>query len=239
MKTILAILISIMFFSAPIDAQWTSFELDNIDSEKFQQQVEPLLKIISLATNRHFFSPININRRISLGISYSQGVNISGEKYPTDIIGGYPNLAGALIVTPNLLLKGNMSIFKSEDDIVQSFAYGFGLNLTNKDKNNWRFSVLFSKLRGPDDLKNRSIDAAIISEFELGKIPLFAGLGLNTYNTKILIEDIDSIPKSIKGNANHLLIGTQLIKGRLTIIPVLQVNSDVVMLSIEMLVIFK
>lgn len=239
MKTILAILISIMFFSAPIDAQWTSFELDNIDSEKFKQQVEPFLKTISLATNRHFFSPININNRISIGISYSQGVNISGEKYPTDIIGGYPNLAGALIVTPNLSLKENMSIFKSEDDIVQSFAYGFGLNLTNKDKNNWRFSVLFSKLRGPDDLKNRSIDAVIISEFELGKIPLFAGLGLNTYNTKILIEDIDSIPKSIKGNANHLLIGTQLIKGRLTIIPVLQVNSDVVMLSIEMLVIFK
>lgn len=239
MKTIPAILISIMFFSTPIDAQWTSFELDNIDSEKFQQQVEPLLKTISLATNRHFFSPININNRISIGISYSQGVNISGEKYPTDIIGGYPNLAGALIVTPNLSLKGNMSIFKSEDDIVQSFAYGFGLNLTNKDKNNWRFSVLFSKLRGPDDLKNRSIDAVIISEFELGKIPLFVGLGLNTYNTKILIEDIDSIPKSIKGNANHLLIGTQLIKGRLTIIPVLQVNSDVVMLSIEMLVIFK
>lgn len=239
MKTILAILISIMFFSTPIDAQWTSFELDNIDSEKFKQQVEPFLKTISLSTTRHFFSPININNRISIGISYSQGVNISGEKYPTDIIGGYPNLAGALIVTPNLSLKGNMSIFKSEDDIVQSFAYGFGLNLTNKDKNNWRVSVLFSKLRGPDDLKNRSIDAVIISEFELGKIPLFVGLGLNTYNTKILIEDIDSIPKSIKGNANHLLIGTQLIKGRLTIIPVLQVNSDVVMLSIEMLVIFK
>ena len=60
-----------------------------------------------------------------------------------------------------------MSIFKSGNDVVQSFAYGFGLNITNKDKNNWRFSVLFSKLQGPDDLKNRSIDAAIIKEFEL------------------------------------------------------------------------
>lgn len=239
MKTVPIILILIISFTVPIGAQWTSFELDNIESEKFQQQVEPFLKTISLSTNRHFFSPITINKRVSIGISYSHGINITGEKYSTDLIGGYPNLAGTLVVTQNLSLKGNMSIFKSEGDIVQSFAYGFGLNLTNKEKNNWRVSVLFSKLQGPDDLKNRSIDAAIINEFEIGTIPIFAGLGLNTYNTKILIEDLDSIPKSIKGNANHLLLGIQLIKGRLTIIPVLQVNSDVVILSIEISGVFK
>lgn len=239
MKTIPIILIVIISLLVPLSAQWTSFELDNIESEKFQQQVEPFLKTISLSTSRHFFSPITINKRINIGISYSHGINITGEKYSTDLIGGYPNLAGTLVVTQNLSLKGNMSIFKSEGDIVQSFAYGFGLNLTNKEKNNWRFSVLFSKLQGPDDLKNRSIDAAIINEFEIGTIPIFAGLGLNTYNTKILIEDLDSIPKSIKGNANHLLLGIQLIKGRLTIIPVLQVNSDVVILSIEISGVFK
>lgn len=239
MKTIPIILIVIISLLVPLSAQWTSFELDNIESEKFQQQVEPFLKTISLSTNRHFFSQININKRISLGVSYSHGINITGEKYSTDLIGGYPNLAGTLVVTQNLSLKGNMSIFKSEGDIVQSFAYGFGLNLTNKEKNNWRFSVLFSKLQGPDDLKNRSIDAAIINEFEIGTIPIFAGLGLNTYNTKILIEDLDSITKSIKGNANYLLLGIQLIKGRLTIIPVLQVNSDVVILSIEISGVFK
>lgn len=239
MKTVPFILILIISFTVPLSAQWTSFELDNIESEKFQQQVEPFFKTISLSTNRHFFSPITINKRINIGLSYSHGINITGEKYSTDLIGGYPNLAGTLVVTQNLLLKGNMSIFKSEGDIVQSFAYGFGLNLTNKEKNNWRFSVLFSRLQGPDDLKNRSIDAAIINEFEIGTIPIFAGLGLNTYNTKILIEDLDSIPKSIKGNANHLLLGIQLIKGRLTIIPVLQVNSDVVILSIEISGVFK
>lgn len=239
MKTILVILILLISYSVPINAQLISFELDNIESEEFQQQVEPFLKTISLSINRHFFSKININKRISLGVSYSHGINTTGEKHSTDLIGGYPNLAGALVVTPNLSLKGNMSIFKSKGDLVQSFAYGFGLNLTNKDKNNWRFSVLFSKLQGPDDLKNRSIDAAIIKEFELGTVPIFAGLGLNTYNTKILIEDLDYLPKSIKGNANHLLLGAQLIKGRFTIIPVLQVNSEVIVISIEILGVFK
>jgi len=232
---------SLIVFSLvlPLSAQWTSFELDNIDSDKFQQQVEPLLKNISLSASRHFFSPINITKRVSLGVSYSHGFNISGEEYSTGLIGGYPNFAGALVVTNNLLLKGNISIFKSGNDVVQSFAYGFGLNLTNKEKNNWRFSVLFSRAQGPDDLKNRILDAAIINEFELWSVPLFAGLGLNTYNTKILIDDIDSIPKIIKGNANYLLLGTQLIKGRLTIMPVLQVNSDVIIISIEIAGVFK
>ena len=240
MKTIFIVLIIIISLLVPLSAQWASFELGNIEAENFQQVVVPFLKTISLSTNRHFFSPITVNKRINIGISYSHGINITGEKYSTDLIGGYPNLAGTLVVTQNLSLKGNMSIFKSEGDIVQSFAYGFGLNLTNKEKNNWRFSVLFSKLQGPDDLKNRSIDAAIIKEFKLGTVPIFAGLGLNTSNTKILIEDLDpSIPKTIKGNANHLLLGIQLIKGRLTIIPILQVNSDVVILSIEISGVFK
>ena len=239
MKIVPIILIVILFLFVPLSAQWTSFELDNIESEKFQQQVEPFLKTISLSTNRHFFSSSIINKRISLGVSYSHGINFTGEQYSTDIIGGYPNLAGTLVVTKNLSLKGNMSIFNSGSDLVQSFAYGFGLNITNEDKNNWRFSLLFSKLQGPDDLKNRSIDAAIIKEFEFGSVPIFAGLGINTYNTKILIEDLDSIPKTIKGNANHLLFGTQLINGRFTIIPVLQVNSDVVIISIEISGVFK
>jgi len=239
MKAFSIILIVIISFSVSVSAQWTSFELDNLDSEQFQQQVEPFLKTISLSTTRHFFSQNSINKRISIGVSYSQGVNITEEKRSTDLIGGYPNFAGTLVVTQNLLLKGNMSIFKSGSEFVQSFAYGFGLNITNEDKNNWRVSVLFSKLQGPDDLKNRSIDAAIIKEFEFGSTQIFAGLGLNNYNTKILIEDFDLIPKTIKGNANHLLLGTQLIKGRFTIIPVLQVNSDVIIISIEIAGVFK
>ncbi len=239
MKAVPIILILTISFSVPLSAQWTSFELDDIELEKFQQQVEPFLKTISLSTNRHFLSPINIYKRISIGVSYSRGINIAGEKHSTDIIGGYPNLASTLIVTKNLSLKGNMSIFKSKKDLVQSFAYGFGLKLTNKDKNNWRFSVLFSKLQGPDDLKNRSIDAVIINEFEFGTVPIFAGLGLNTYNTKILIDDLDLVPTSIKGNANYLVLGILLTKGKLTILPILQVNSDVIIISIEISGVFK
>ena len=239
MKTGSIILIVIIFFLTPVSAQWTSFELDNIDIEKFQQQTEPFLKTISLFTNRHFFSSNIIINRISIGVSYSRGINITREKYSTDLMGGYPNIAGTLVITHNLSLKGNMSIFESGNDIVQSFAYGFGLNITNKDKNNWRSSILFSKLQGPDDLKNRSIDVAIIKEFEFGTVPIFVGLALNTYNTKILIEGIDTVPTSINGNANHLLFGAQLTKGRLTIVPVLQVNSDVVIVSIEISGLFK
>ncbi len=239
MKIIPIILIVILFIFVPVSAQWTSFELDKIDSEEFERQIDPFLKTISLSANRHFFSQSNINKRISIGVSYSRGINITGQKHSTDLLGGYPNLAGMLIVTQNLSLKGNMSIYKSGDDLIQSFAYGFGLNITNEEKNNWRLSALFSKLQGPDDLKNRAIDAAIIKEFELGSVPIFVGLGLDTYNTKILIEDLDSIPTTIKGNANHLLLGIQLIKGRFTIIPVLQVNSDVIIVSIEMSGVFK
>lgn len=233
MKIIPRILIIIISFSFPISAQWASFKLDNLDSGQFQQQTEPFLKTISLSTNKHFFSPITINNRINIGISYSHGINITGERHSTDLMGGYPNIAGTFVVTQNLLLKGNMSIFKSESDLVQSFGYGFGLGLTNKDKNNWRFSVLFSKLQGPDDFKNRSVDAVIIKEFEFDSVPIFTGLGLNTYNTKILIEELDVIPKSIKGNANYFLFGALLSKGFLTVAPILQVNSDVMILSFE------
>ncbi|MEE8340646.1 MAG: hypothetical protein V3R52_00965 [Candidatus Neomarinimicrobiota bacterium] len=233
------IIIMLLFFSAPLGAQWTSFELDDIGSEKFQKQVEPFLKTISLSSNRHFLSLININKRFSLGVSYSHGINISGEDQSTDLIGGYPNIAGTLVITKNLSLKSNMSIFRSKSDIIQSFAYGFGLNLTNKDKNKWRFSALFSKLQGPDDLKNRSIDAVIVNDFEIGSIPIFAGIGLNTFNTKILINDVDSVPTSIKGDANYILLGALIMKGRLTLIPVVQANSDVVIISIEISGVFK
>jgi len=239
MKVLPIILIVIVSLSVPVSAQWTSFELDKFDSEQFESKIEPFLKTISLSTNRHFFKPNIINKRISIGVSYSHGINITEEKSSTDLIGGYPNLAGTLVVTQNLLLKGNVSIFQSGNDLVQSFAYGFGLNITNDEKNNWRFSALFSKLQGPDDFKNRSIDAAIIKEFELRSVPLFIGLGLNTYNTKILIEDSDSIPKTTKGNANHLLLGALQTKGRFTIIPLIQVNSDVIIISIEISGIFK
>lgn len=239
MRTTTIVLIVIFSFATPVSAQWTSFELDDIDSEQFQQQIGPFLKTISLSTNRHFFNPNIINKRISIGVSYSRGINFTEEKKSTDLMKGYPNFAGTLVVTQNLLLKGNVSIFKSGNDLVQSFTYGFGLNITNEEKNNWRFSALFSKLQGPDDLKNRSIDAAIIKEFVLGSSPFFIGLGLNTYNTKILIEDLDLHPKTIKGNANHLLLGAPQTRGRFTIIPLLQVNSDVVIISIEISGIFK
>ena len=236
---VLSIIFSVFLLSVPLTAQWTSFDLSNINTEEFEKQVGPFLKTTSISINRHFFNPINENGRFNFGVSYSQGINLTRENQSSDLIGGYPNIAGSVVITENLLLKGNMSIFNSNNDIVQSFAYGLGLNLTNKEKNNWRFSVLFSQLRGPDDIKIRSMDAAIINEFEVRKVHLFAGIGMNSYNAKILIDTSDSNPKSIKDNANHLLLGTQLKTGRITIVPVLQVNSDVLIISIEIFGAFK
>jgi len=237
---VLQLIFSIFFlFSVPLNAQWTSFDLSNINTEEFEKQVAPLLKTTSILINRHFFNQINENGRFNLGVSYSQGISLTGESQSSELICGYPNVAGSVVITDNLLLKGNMSTFKSNNDIVQSFAYGFGLNLTNREKNNWRSSVLFSQLRGPDDIKIRSMDAAIINEFEVGKVSLFAGFGLNSYNAKILINTSDSIPRSIKDNANHLLFGAQLNTGRIIIVPILQVNFDVVIISIEISRAFK
>ncbi len=239
MKVLQFIFSTLFLFSVTLNAQWTSFDLSNINTEEFEKQVGPLLKTTSISINRHFFNPINENGRFNLGVSYSQGMNLTGKSQSSELIGGYPNVAGSVVITENLLLKGNMSTFKSNNDIVQSFAYGFGLNLTNREKNNWRASVLFSQLRGPDDIKVRSMDVVIINEFDVGKVHLFAGLGLNSYNAKILIDSSDTIPRSIKDNANHLLLGAQLNTGGIIFVPVLQVNSDVLIISIEISGAFK
>jgi len=231
--------ILILCFALPLKAQWTSFELENIDQENLEQQIEPLVKTISLSSSRHFIAPTDKNKRIGIGVSYSYGINITDNNYSSELIEGYPNLAGNLVITDNLLLKGNISLFKSDKDIIQSYAYGFGLNLTNKENNNWRFSVLFSKLHGPDDLRNRSIDAVVIKEFKIGTVPLFMGVGLNTYKTRLLFTDMESVPNSIKGNAHNILFGSQITRGRIIIIPAWQVNTNVIVMSIEILGAFK
>ncbi len=236
---VIPLIFSILLFCVPIKAQFASFDLSDINTEEFEEQIQPFLKIVSISNNRHFINPIEENSRVSLGVSYSQGINFVGDNQSSDLTGGYPNLAGALVITENLLLKGNISTFKSNNDVVQSFAYGFGLNLTNTVNNNWQISVLFSQLRGPDDLKFRAMDAAIIKEFEIGKIQLFTGLGLNNYNAKILLNTSDTIPNSIKGNANYLLLGARLIKSRITVVPFMQINSNVTVLSVEISGIFK
>ena len=154
-------------------------------------------------------------------------------------MGGYPTLAGQLLITENLSIKGNTSIFQSENETVQSLAYGFEINLTNKEKNNWLISVLFSQLQGPDDFKSRTIEGLLARELQLFNLPLFAGFGFNTFNTKILIDDVDSIPNRIKGSAHNFIIGAQVYKGRITVIPIFQFNKDVLLFSLELMRAFK
>jgi len=230
---ITVILLTVLFCGIlPLKSQFVSLNLDDIDPEKISEQIEPLLQTISLSSARHFFSVINLNNRLGVGIAYSQGIALSTNKYSSDRIGGFPNLHGSLLITQNLLLKGNISLFKSGDELIQSFAYGFGLNLTEREKYNWQLSVLLAQLQGPDDMKTRSIDAAMINEFAIGKFPLFVGIGINSYKTKLLF-NIEK--KSIEGNAHHLLFGSHIFKGKFTLIPVFQVNSSVLIFSIEIL----
>jgi hypothetical protein len=236
MKYLLALII--LFIAVPINAQWVSFDLKDIENDKFEEQINPFIKSISLSTTRHLYSPVNINNRLRLGFAYSHGINISGKDDISKLIGGYPNFVGELLISENLELKGNISIFNSGNDIVQSFAYGFGLNVTNKESNNWIVSVLFSQLKGTDDISMKTIDGNIIYDFRINEFPIFLGFGINSYNSKILIDN-ELIPNSIKGNANNLLVGTIFNMGRINIMPILQLNSDIIIMSLEISGTFK
>ena len=236
MKYLLALII--LFIVVPINAQWASFDLNEMENDKFEEQINPFIKSISLSTTRHLYSPIIINNRLRLGFTYSHGINISGKDDLSKLFGGYPNFAGKLLISENLELKGNISVFNSGNDIVQSFAYGFGLNVTNKETNNWRLSVLFSQLQGTDDISIKTIDGNIIYDFRINEFPIFLGFGINSYSTKILIDD-ELIPNKIKGNANNLLAGTIFNRGKINIAPIIQLNSDIIIMSLEISGAFK
>lgn len=230
MKIISALFILILL--SPINAQWASFDLNKADAENFSKAVKPFLQSVSLSNTNHFNTISENNKRLHLGVAYSQVVNISGEETSSKLIGGYPNIYAGYPVSENLQLKGNISLFNSGDDVVQSFAYGLGLKLTNKESNNWRMSILFSQLRGPDDISMKSVDANVNYNFRLANISLYAGLGVNTYNAKILLDD-DTFPNKIKSNANHLLVGSQLNVRDFIISPLLLFNSDIIILTLE------
>jgi hypothetical protein len=216
----------------PLHAQWYSFDLDEINTDNFKQEALPLIKSISLSSVSHLFSQTNLNNRLNLGIAYSYGVNISGEN-SSDLFGGYPNFAGSVLITDNLQLKGNLSILYSAGDLINSFAYGIGLKLTNKEANNWKASVLLSNLHGPEDTSIKAADVNIAYDFIIRNVSLFTGFGINSFKSKILIED-ELISEKIDGNANHVLLGAFLVSGNFSFVPILQLSSDVVVLSIEL-----
>ena len=53
MKYLLALII--LFIAVPINAQWASFDLKDIENDKFEEQINPFIKSISLSTTRHQF----------------------------------------------------------------------------------------------------------------------------------------------------------------------------------------
>lgn len=230
MKNLLFLLFLIYF--APLKAQWANFDLQGLVTENFKKDVEPFIKSASISSANHLISPVRINNRLRIGASYSHGLNISNDNATNGLFGGYPNVAGSLLITDNLYLKGNFSIFNSNDDVVQSLAFGIGLNLTQRDTSNWHLSILFSKINGPDDISLNSIDANIYYNFYLGNLPLFVGLGTNNYKARILI-DSDDIPNKIEGDVNYLILGLLCNRERLTVTPLISLNSDVIVMGLE------
>lgn len=230
MKIISALFVLILI--SPINAQWASFDLNNTDTEGFLKAVKPFLQSVSLSNTNHFNTISDNNKRLHLGVAYSQGINISGEETSSKLIGGYPNFYGGYLVSENLQIKGNISLFNSGDDIVQSFAYGLGFKLTNKELNNWKMSILFSQLHGPDDISMKTVDANINYSLHVANILLYAGIGITTYNAKILLDE-DIFSNRIKGDANHLFVGSQLNMREFTISPILLFNSDLIIMTVE------
>ncbi len=219
-------------FLVPLKAQWIKFDLQNLDVNNFKQEVEPLIKATSISAVSHLNSPMKLNKRLRIGVAYSHGINISGENTVSDLFGGYPNFAGSLLISENLVLKGNLSVFNSRNDVVQALAYGFGLKLAEKENNNWRLSVLFSKLQGPEDISIRSIDGTVVYNLHLAELPVFFGFGSNNYKAKILFDDTE-IPNSIEGTATYFIAGLLYNREHYTVMPLIQLNSDVFVISIE------
>ena len=222
----------ILIFLVPLKAQWIKFDLQNLDANNFKQEVEPFIKATSISAISHLNSPIKLNKRLRIGVAYSYGINISGENTVSDLFGGYPNLAGSLLISENLVLKGNLSVFNSRNDVIQALAYGFGLKLAEKENNNWKLSVLFSRLQGPEAISIKNIDGNISYNVSLAGIPFFFGLGTNNYKAQLSFDDT-KIPNSIQGTANYIMAGLLYNREGYTITPLIRLNSDVFVISIE------
>jgi hypothetical protein len=224
----------LLIFIIPIaiSAQMVDFDIENVESENFKNEVEPFIKTVSILSVNHFEDQFKTNKRFQFGVAYSQGLSISGNETSTNLLGGYPNIGGALMISDNLKLKGNFSIFSSGEDIVQSFAYGIGLRIANNEAGNWRLSILFADLKGPSDIELKAMDTNISYGLMIKNLPVYIGVGSNSYKSKILIEN-DDIPNTIKGNSLYLSLAAQFNKWNFTTTPLIKINLDAIIVGIE------
>ena len=215
-----------------VSAQFADFDLANIEQDKFKDTVDPFIKSVSISSINHFEDQFNTNKRLQLGFVYSYCINLSGVEESSELFGGYPNICAGLIISENLKLKGNFAVFNSGDNIVQSFAYGAGINISTNGKSSWRLSIMVSELSGPTDIEMKAMDGVVNYGFRIKSMPAFVGLGTNSYKSKILLES-DELPDTIKGNTLYLSFGLQLVKSNFTTIPIIKLSSDALVVGLE------
>jgi len=230
MKFVFHLLVFIIPIS--ISAQWIEFDIDDIGGDNFKNEVEPFIKTVSIASVNHFEDQFKTNKRFQFGVAYSHGLNISSNESSADLLGGYPNIGGALIISDNLKLKGNFSIFSSGKDVVQSFAYGVGLKITTNEVSNWRLSILFSELKGPSDIELKAMDTNINYGFMFKNLPVLIGVGSNSYKSRILIED-EGVPNTIKGNSLYISLAAQFNIWNITTTPLMKISPEALIVGVE------
>jgi len=230
MKFVFHLLVLIIPIS--ISAQLVEFDIENVESDNFKNEVEPFIKTVSISSVNHFEDQFKTNKRFQFGVAYSHGINISDNETAANLLSGYPNIGGALMISDNLKLKGNFSIFSSGDDIVQSFAYGVGLRIASNEASNWRLSILFADLKGPTNIKLKAMDINISYGLLVNNLPVFIGVGSNSYKSKILVEN-DDIPNTIKGNSLYLSLAAQFNKWNFTTTPLVKISPDAIIVGVE------
>ena len=215
-----------------VSAQFVDFDLADIEQDKFKDTVEPFIKSVSISSINHFEDQFVTNKRLQLGVAYSQGINLSGISEYSELFGGNPNIGAGLMISENLKLKGNFAVFSSGKDVVQSFAYGAGINIATNEKSSWRMSIMVSELSGPTDIEMKAMDGIVNYGFRIKSMPAFVGLGTNSYKSKILLES-DKLADIIKGNTLYLSLGLQLVKNNFTTTPIIKLSSDALVVGLE------
>jgi hypothetical protein len=214
--------------------QWSSFDLDPAVGGNFSDEVKPLLKGTAMSLAQVPQSDWSLARRFKVGLAYSHGISANSAGFTSERLKGLPALQGAVIVTKNILLSGKIGGFKSGDDAVQTFSYGFNLQISDKTTNNWYLHTQFARLSGPEDVSMRAINGQILREYVYSKLVGQIGVGVNLYSALIMLEDENDImPGRLEGQTNYLAVGVGTTWKQVYIGVLGQLNPDVTSFNIS------
>lgn len=199
-------LFALTFLCSTAYSQWPSFTLKSTGYSDFKEQTSPYFAMISSQVSTH---PVVLR---SIDSRFRAGVNISGHSPYSDLNeiglrpGILPTLSGAVIVTSNLAFHGMVSGLPHATGLTSVQGWGLRLFLTDDPKNDWSISTKFSRLDNPNKYRLSTIDFVVEKEWQLSSLHLRAGLGSNTYKSRIFI-DGDDIPSSVRGSAVYVTFG--------------------------------